>query len=108
MGHNFMAAIIGQFIGAFIGIFLFSMLLEWAIFKRVMNDPVAGKVSTTLAALLLAELIWFLTSSNHFDYTIGAVSYVIASAVLGFFAYKKGLRLREEQHDDTGLASTFD
>lgn len=92
-------ALFGQFVGGFLGIYVFSKLIEWAILKRVLDDPIKGKVGSVLAALALGLVVYTLTSYGRANYTSGIASYVFAAAILSFFAYQRGARLRDEQFD---------
>ncbi|MDB5581323.1 MAG: hypothetical protein JWR80_6499 [Bradyrhizobium sp.] len=87
-----MAVIIGMVIVAALVLRLFSLLLEWAIFKRVMDDPIAGKVISLLAAWALTSLI---IASGAIIFRGGALLLIGAAALLLLpFAIRSGLAAR--------------
>lgn len=84
----------GTIVGCTLGIWLFSFLFEWLIFKRVCDDPVTGKVGSVIAAFVFAVVVVSITSPYGIDtYYIG---YVIGACVVGAFAHRAGVRLREQ------------
>lgn len=97
----------GQLVGGIIGVWILSMLAEYLIFKRVMNDPLKGKMAAVVTGYALAVLIAGYGMANggppRFAYASGV--YFIGLLLVGFFNYRKGLKLREEQPDE--LAETF-
>jgi hypothetical protein len=104
-----MAAIIGMVIGAAIVLRLFSLLFEWAIFKRVMDDPVAGKVTSLFAAWVLIALI---LASGAVLIRGGAILiYGAAALMLLPFAMRSGFKVRrrilEENSRHADLEETF-
>jgi hypothetical protein len=107
-----MPYLVGQLVGAFIAVWLFSRLIEWAVLKRFLNNPVFGKVGSVLAALLVIEVIYYFTSYSPFNsvYPTGAASYAFAALVWAVFGYAKGAKLRDENWEDapsTNLDETF-
>ncbi|HSI18623.1 MAG TPA: hypothetical protein VK980_12685 [Sphingomonas sp.] len=96
-----MAAIIGMVIGAAIVLRLFSLLFEWAIFKRVMDDAVAGKVTSLFAAWVLIALI---LASGAVLIRGGAILIYGATALMLLpFAMRSGLKVRKRIADEHGL-----
>ena len=97
-----MPYLVGQLVGAFIAVWLFSRLIEWAVLKRVLNDPVIGKVGSVAAALVVIEVVFYFTSYSPFNsvYPSGAASYAFAALVWGVFGYAKGAKLRDENWED--------
>lgn len=101
-------AIIGLLVGSFLAVVTLSMILEFAIFKRVMDDPVKGKVGSVLAALVLIEIIYAWSSHARPIYPIGAGCYFLAAVVWGTIAYSRGVKAREYQYEDSGEAEHYD
>ena len=96
-----MAAIIGMVIGAAIVLRLFSLLFEWAIFKRVMDDPLAGKVTSLFAAWVLVTLI---LASGAVLMRGGAILIFGATALMLLpFAMRSGFKVRRRIADEHGL-----
>jgi hypothetical protein len=56
---------IGTFIGSILAMQVFSLLFEWAIFKRLMDDPVAGKVASLFTAWAFAAIIYAADSNGR-------------------------------------------
>lgn len=101
-------AIIGMLVGSFLAIIALSMILEFAIFKRVMDDPVKGKVGSVVAALALIEVLYAWSSHARPVYPIGAGCYLLAAVIWGVFAYNKGVQAREYQFEDCGEGEQLD
>jgi hypothetical protein len=104
-----MAAIIGMVVGAAIVLHLFSLLFEWAIFKRVMDDPLAGKVTSLFAAWVLIALI---LASGAVLIRGGAILIYGATALMLLpFAMRSGFKVRrriaEENDLHADLEETF-
>ncbi len=101
---------IGQLAGAFIAMYLFSKLFEWAIFKRVFDDAVKGKVGSVLAALALAEGAYAFSSMGTSTYAFGAISYFVAALVFAVRGYIRGTDINIESQygeSDEALEETF-
>lgn len=105
-----MPVLMGQLVGAFIAIFLFSMLFEWVLFKRVFDDAVKGKVGSALAALVLVEVVYALTSLGRPSYSFGVFSYLVAGIVFAIRGYMRGTDINIENQfgeADGPLDQTF-
>jgi hypothetical protein len=103
-----MAVIVGMAIGAAIVLRLFALLLEWAVFKRVMDDPVAGKVTSLFAAWVLVALI--LASGAVLIRGIAIVIFGAIALILLPFAIRSGFKVRRrisEESLQTDLEETF-
>lgn len=90
------AAMFGQAIGGLLAIAGLSLLAEWALFKRVMDDPAAGKAASVFAAWVIAMLVY---STSYAPNGGGYAAYTFAAIVVAAFKVRKGLRLRAEQED---------
>jgi hypothetical protein len=95
---NVNAFFAGQIVGGFIGIYLLSTLFEWALFKRVMDDPVKGKDSSVLAAWLfsLAASVY----AGRDTLVAHLIAYTLAALVIGALKHRKGLALRHRIEED--------
>ena len=103
-----MAVIVGMAIGAAIVLRLFALLLEWAVFKRVMDDPIAGKVTSLFAAWVLVALI--LASGAVLIRGIAIVIFGAIALILLPFAIRSGFKVRRrisEESLQTDLEETF-
>ena len=57
-------AMIGAFVGGFVLIYLLSKLIEWAVIKRVMDDPIKGGFTSIAIAYVLASILYGFGSAN--------------------------------------------
>jgi hypothetical protein len=80
----------GQLIGGILAILLLSLLLEWAIFKRVVNSAVVGKLSSVAAAYVIAVIVYSLGNSQP---SVAIVAYLPGAIVWGVWGYIKGKRI---------------
>jgi hypothetical protein len=94
------ASLAGQIIGAAIAMFLFSWLIEWALFKRILDDPVQGKVGSVVAAWLIASLVHL---ANDPGYPETFVIYGIPAIAIGIWKYRVGKKARDnfDELEDT-------
>jgi hypothetical protein len=104
-----MAVIIGLFIGAAIVLHLLSALFEWALFKRVMDDPVAGKATSLFAAWVLVSLL--IASGALILRTSAILVFGLTALILLPFWMRSGFkarqRMREKDELVTDLEETF-
>jgi len=106
---NYTAAMMGSLIGSILAMLVLSMLFEWVIFKRVMNDPVYGKGASVLAAWLLAAL--FYVSGAGVGGPFGALICGAGALIILPFKIRKGMSLRQrmnEEFADEGMSSLKD
>lgn len=95
-----MPYLIGQVIGAAIGIYLLSGALEWAIFKRILADPVSGKIFSVMGAF--AVLIAIRVAFSDFGPTAfvsGLVAYLPGALFVSALKHQSGLRARRDLED---------
>ncbi len=87
---------IGGLVGGLLLITILALALEWAIFKRLFDDPVKGKLSSVFAAWLLAGLIagFGMAEGGQFE-TMAFLVYLLPAIIIGIWFYKKGDDLRE-------------
>lgn len=98
----YIANFLGETLGGMIGIFLLSALVEWAVCKRVFDDPVKGKLTSVLVAFLLASIGAGYGQANGGPYQWGAFAdYVTPALIIGCFAYYSGRRLKEKIEADS-------
>lgn len=109
---NYTAAMIGSLIGSILAMLVFSLLFEWAIFKRFMDDPVAGKVASLFTAWAFAAVIFAADSSGRGAFPI----LIYGAGALVVLPYKiwRGMKVRQriadEDHDfaDKDMSSLND
>lgn len=101
-------AYLGFFVGGLLAIYLLAALWEWALFKRVLDDPLTGKLASVGAGWLTSSVLaGFGMADGGTYYWPAFLAYLPAAAILAIFAYRRGQRLRGEQAPD-GLAETFE
>lgn len=92
-----MAYFIGLVIGGVIGIYLLSSLLEWAVFKRVVDDPVVGKVGSVVAAYAIAVAAYGLSSATADGQwnPLSILNYLPGAVIVGALKYRAGIKARD-------------
>lgn len=93
-----MASFIGQAVGGILAIYLLSLLVEWALIKRVMDDSVVGCWVSVGVAYALAVLIYGFGNADGGPWNPGRGFYVyaIGAVVVGVLRSRRRLRdLRE-------------
>ena len=90
--------------GGLFWVYLFSIIWEKAVFQRLVDDPVKGKVGATIAAYLTAVLVSMAlgTGSEAFLF------YLFGAVVVGVFKFRRGMQLRSAGATPDGVESTFD
>ena len=101
MIDNSTAALLGQAAGSIVAVYLFHAIWEFALFRRIMDDPVKGKLASVIAAYLTVTAIYGLGT--------GAFNpiYLVGAAVVGFFAVRRGIRLRDQPGALDDIEETF-
>lgn len=101
-------ALLGQLAGGTFAVFLLYALWEFLLFKRIIDDPVKGKFGAVIAAYLTASLLYGLLGANGRAFNpSGFGFYLFGAAIVGFFAVKRGMRLRDEPGRDEQIEETF-
>jgi hypothetical protein len=98
-----MAALLGAFVGGLFIVYVFQLLWEFALFKRVLDDPVKGKIGSTAAAYVTICIIFgFLTARGGPFVPNGFLIYLPPAIVIGAIGAWRGfvLRGRAERLDD--------
>ena len=95
---NTLWGLAGGLTGALLAVFLLAVLWEWALFKRVLDDPLTGKMSSVGAAWATAGFLggWGKADGGPY-YWPAFLIYLPAALILAFFAYQRGKRLRDQQ-----------
>lgn len=108
------AASLGALTGGIIGVWLFAMIWEWALFKRVMNDPVMGKGLSVACSYLTASTVYGFASARGAAFNpAGFLIYLPGLFVIGIWWGVRGMNLRNEAYDygaddNERLKDTFD
>lgn len=103
-----MAYLIGQIVGGTVGVFLVFLLLEWAIFKRIFDDPLKGKLSSALAAYFVGSSLAGFGRADGGSYYWGSfIDYAVPAIIVGIYAFWQGKSLRERLLNE-GAQTVFD
>ena len=97
-----MAGWAGMIFGGVVAVFLLSMLLEWALFKRITDSPKTGIPFSVCSAVILAIVIYGFGHANGGAWNAfpNGVAYIIGGAiVLAFRMWEYGRRV---ERDDLG------
>jgi hypothetical protein len=87
-------------------VFLLSLLLEWAIFKRVVDSPAAGIPLSVGAAALLAIFIYGFGNARHviWEPFPGGIGYIVGGfIVLAVRMWRYRKRVERDELGDTFL-----
>ncbi|WP_299191626.1 hypothetical protein [uncultured Erythrobacter sp.] len=84
-----------------VNIWMFQGLIDWAITSRFMDDPVKGKILSTLLAYMLGALTYLALS----DLWLGFVLYIPGALLIGFLEVRKGARMQQTALDSDETAT---
>lgn len=98
-----MPYLIGTLTGGVLGVYIMYCLWEWALFKRVANDPMIGKLASVVAAYLSASTIYGLLKASGGPFVAsGFVVYLPGAVIIGVIAYRSAQRVRRQIAEQTG------
>lgn len=101
---------IGLLFGGILGLYLLAALWEFLLYKRVMNDPLKGKMLSVVTAWITASGIagFGFADGELFRWDAFGL-YAVPSILLGLLAYHRGQKLRDamEMDDGSEIAETF-
>lgn len=101
---------IALLVGATIGTYILRALWEFVVFKRVMDDPLKGKIGSSVAAYLSASVLYGFGAADvdtgAFE-TSGFLIYLLPALIVGALAYRRGLTLRHGSESSVELEKTF-
>jgi hypothetical protein len=103
-------SLLGQLTGGFVAILALAFLWEKLLFQRVLDDPVAGKLSSVIAAWVSAGILAGFGSADGgpFVWSAGLV-FLIPALIVAAMAYRRGKAIRERtQQAAESQASVFE
>jgi hypothetical protein len=104
-----MPTLIGEFLGGLIAVYFFATLWEFLLFKRVMDDPVTGKIGSVVAGWLTAgTLAGFGFAHGGPFYSAAYLVYLAPALVIGAFSLHRGVKLRREAEEETEAGEAFE
>lgn len=100
---------IGRLFGTIAGVYVLTVIAEWLIFKRVFDDPVKGKATSVAIVYLLGALSFdYRAGLSGREELSGFAYYLPAALIVGFFAVRRGIKLREQAANRDPAAEAFD
>ena len=103
-----MPILIGELVGSLFAIYLLYVLWEFVLFKRVFDDPVKGKICSVAAAYLMDCTMRGFIRADGGPFVWGFfLLHLFPALIVGAFAYRRGLALRQGSNPQEGLEATF-
>lgn len=100
-----MAALLGMLVGGTLGVFILYVIWEWALFMRIFDDPMRGKLVSVAAAYFSAVVIYGFGAANGGPWNPGGVIIYLPGALIIFvYAWRRATKLREKSVE----AETFE
>lgn len=98
----------GQLIGGIFAVYLLSAIFEFALFKRVMNDPMHGKMASVVSGYLFTIVVAGFGYADGGPPVFGkaAMLYLPGFLVAGALFYRRALAIRHQAIPDAD-AETF-
>jgi hypothetical protein len=99
--------LIASLIGGTFAVLFAYVILESLIFKRISDDPVAGKLSAVGAAWVVVSIVYGFTTARETGFNpAGFITYLPGAMLVAIYAYRRGLRVRQRMNDR--VEATFD
>lgn len=95
--------IISAVFGGFLGVWILQALIDWGILSHVMDDPLKGKILSTVAAYFIAATLSALGSNSISGFLIYLPGAVLVG-IIGFYSARK-IQARIDAQDQS---STFE
>ncbi|MCB2086116.1 MAG: hypothetical protein H6920_08920 [Sphingomonadaceae bacterium] len=91
-----------------LGLVFFYLIWDLAFFSRIEDDPVKGKIGATIAAYLTFSVLTGFLGRGDAAFDPSAFLYALVPAVIvGFFAWRKGMKLRARSAAESEFVDTF-
>ena len=95
----------GELVGGIIGVFILYSIWEWALFQRIFDDPMKGKLTSVVAAYLTASILYGFGAANGGPFVLdGFIIYLLGAMVISVYAWRRASKLREQASE----AEAFD
>ena len=104
------AAWIGMTLGGMIGVYFIASLLEWALFKRVVDTAPVGITLSVVAAVALAIVVYGFGNADGGPWNPlpGGIAYVVGGAVVWALKLWSYRRRAEASRAQSGLGEIFE
>lgn len=97
--------------GGMIAVYFVASLLEWAIFKRVVDTAPVGITLSVVAAVAVAIVLYGFANSDadeSFNPLPGGIAYVVAGAIVWALKLWSYRRRAEAARSESGLEEIFE
>lgn len=90
----------GQLLGGVFAVFMLYFIWEWALFMRIMDDPMRGKISSAIAAYLTSSILYGFGAANGGPYVLdGFLIYLLGGMAVFAYAWSKANKLKQKPDD---------
>ncbi|PLK25563.1 hypothetical protein [Novosphingobium sp. TH158] len=94
----------GQVVGGILAVYILQLIWEKLVFMRLANDPMKGKLFSTVAGYLTAVVLFGFGSADGGAWRPdGALIYLPGLLIIGVFAWRRAKVLREEASKQTRI-----
>ena len=102
--------LIGMIVGATLAIYLLASLLEWALFKRIVDSPELGKGLSVGCAVVMAIILYGFGNANGgpWDPLPGGIAYVVGGAIAFSVMLWQHNRREEALEEQAAMPDTFE
>lgn len=102
--------LIGMIVGGMIAIYFFASLLEWAIFKRVVDTAPVGITLSVAAAVALAVVLYGFGNADGGPWNPlpGGIAYIVGGGIVWALKMASYRRRAAAAHTESGLAEIFE
>lgn len=85
----------GGLIGGIVGVYILQLIWEKLVFMRLADDPLKGKMGSTIAAYISAVTISGFGIANGGPWSpVGFITYLPGLLVVGAYSWNRGSKLR--------------
>jgi len=104
------ASWIGMTVGGMIAIYFVSSILEWAIFKRVVDTAPVGITLSIVAALALTVVLYGFGTANGGPWNPlpGGITYIVGGAIIWALKMWSYRRRAEAAQAESGIEEIFE
>ena len=96
---------IGQLVGGTFAVFLLYFIWEWALFMRIMDDPMRGKLLSVLAAYFTASTVYGFGAANGGPYILdGFAIYLVGGLIVSIYAWNRANKLKSASDESDAFS----
>lgn len=90
----------GELLGGIVGVYILQLIWEKLVFMRLADDPLKGKMGSTVAAYISAAVIYGFATANGGPWRpVGFVAYLLGLLVVGAYSWSRGNKLRDAMRE---------